>query len=273
MKIAFIGGGNMATAILGGLLAKGFHAADVVVAEIDAAARARLASGLGVSTVEAPGAEMARVDAIVLAVKPQNMREVAKSLSPHLAKQLVISIAAGIRIEDLSRWLGGHLRIVRAMPNTPALVQAGITGLYATDAVTLSDREKVDKLLTVVGATVWLESEADIDAVTALSGSGPAYVFYVMEALEAAAQELGLAPDKARTLALWTFAGGAKLAAERGIDPAVLRAQVTSKGGTTQAAISVLEAAQVKATFVAAIKAAHARSRELGEEFGKDSQE
>ncbi|QJR13350.1 pyrroline-5-carboxylate reductase [Usitatibacter palustris] len=272
MKLAFIGGGNMATAILGGLMAKGFRGADAVVAEIDAAARARLASELGVSTVEAPGAEMARVDVIVLAVKPQNMREVAKSLAPHLSKQLVVSIAAGIRIADLTRWLGGHSRIVRAMPNTPALVQAGITGLYATDAVTLSDREKVNELLAAIGATVWLDSEGDIDIVTAISGSGPAYVFYVMEALEAAAKDLGLAPDKARTLALWTFAGGAKLAAERGLDPAVLRAQVTSKGGTTQAAISVLDAAQVKAMFVAAIKAAHTRSQQLGDEFGKDPQ-
>lgn len=270
MKVAFIGGGNMATAIIGGLLAKGHRSADIVVAEIDAAARARLAAEYGVSTVETPGSEMARVDAIVMAVKPQVMREAATVLAPHIRNPLVISIAAGIRVADLARWLGGPARIVRAMPNTPALVHAGVTGLYAPEAVKLSDREAVDALLSAVGATVWFGQEREIDAVTALSGSGPAYVFYVMEALEAAAKDLGIEPDKARTLALWTFAGASKLAAERGIDPATLRAQVTSKGGTTHAAITTLEAANVKAAFVSAIKAADARAAEMASEFGKD---
>jgi len=270
MKVAFIGGGNMATAIIGGLSAKGVKPSDIVVAEVNAEARARLAERLGVSTVASPGAEMAHLDAIVMAVKPQNMREAARALAPHLADQLVISIAAGIRLEDLSRWLGGHTRLVRAMPNTPALVHAGVTGLYAPPETREVDRQSAHQLLGAVGATVWLDREEDLDAVTAVSGSGPAYVFYAMEALEAAATEMGIAPDKARTLALWTFVGAAKLAIERGEDPAKLRANVTSKGGTTERALGHMEAAAIKASFIEAVKAARERSRELGEEFGKD---
>ena len=270
MKVAFIGGGNMATAIIGGLRAKGVNAADIVVAEVNAEARARLAERLGVSTVESPGTEMAHLDAIVMAVKPQNMREAARALAPHLADQLVISIAAGIRLEDLSRWLGGHTRLVRAMPNTPALVHAGVTGLYAPAETREVDRQTAHQLLGAVGATVWLDREEDLDAVTAVSGSGPAYVFYAMEALEAAAMQMGIAPEKARTLALWTFVGAAKLAIERGEDPAKLRANVTSKGGTTERALGRMEEAAIKASFIEAVKAARERSRELGEEFGKD---
>jgi pyrroline-5-carboxylate reductase len=270
MKAAFIGGGNMATAILGGLVAKGVRGADIAVVELDAAARARLASEYDVNALEAPGEELRNVHAIVLAVKPQHMRAAAKALAPFLSKQLVISIAAGIRLGDLARWLGGYARLVRAMPNTPALVHAGVTGLYAPDGVSETDRQLADKLLASVGATVWLERESDLDAVTAVSGSGPAYVFYAMEALEAAARELDLSPEKAHTLALWTFVGAAKLAIERNEDPAKLRANVTSKGGTTERALAVMEASYVKEKLVEAVKAAAARSRELGEEFGKD---
>ena len=270
MKVAFIGGGNMATAIIGGLLAKGFRAGDIAVAEVDAQARARLANTFGVSTVEAPGSEVRHVDAIVMAVKPQQMRVAGQALAPHLGKQLVITIAAGIRLADLARWLGGHRRIVRAMPNTPALVHAGVTGLYAPEAVGEADRHAVEQLLQAVGTTVWFDREGDLDAVTAVSGSGPAYVFYAMEALEAGARELGIAPEKARALALGTFVGAAKLAAGRAEDPAKLRAEATSPGGTTERALSVLEGAGVKAKFVEAVKAACERSRELGDEFGKD---
>lgn len=270
MKVAFIGGGNMATAILGGLVAKGARGEDMLVVEPDAKARARLAAEHGVNAVEAPGEELAHAEAIVLAVKPQVMREVGATLRPHVRNAVVISIAAGIRLADLSRWLGGHSRLVRAMPNTPALVHAGVTGLYAGDAVTEGDRRLADTLLNAVGATVWFDKETDLDAVTAVSGSGPAYVFYAMEALEAAARELGLAPEKARTLALWTFVGAAKLAIERNEDPAKLRANVTSKGGTTEAAISVMQASYVREKIMEAVKAAAQRSRELGNEFGKD---
>jgi pyrroline-5-carboxylate reductase len=269
MRVAFVGGGNMAKAIVGGLLEKDFRASEIAVVEVDATARSRLASLYGVSTFDKPGAELAHVDAILMAVKPQQMREAAAALAPYARDAVVISIAAGIRIADLSRWLGGHARVVRAMPNTPALVHAGVTGLYAPETVPASDREAADSLLRAVGATVWLEREADLDAVTAVSGSGPAYVFYAMESLEQAARELGLAPEKARALALQTFAGASKLALEMGEDPAKLRANVTSKGGTTERAILAMEQARIKESFVAAVKAACERSRELGEEFGR----
>lgn len=270
MKLAFIGGGNMATAILGGLLAKGLRAADVVVVDVDSAARVRLLSQFGVHCVEAPGEEMRQAEVVVLAVKPQQMREAAEKLRPVCGDALFVTIAAGIRLGDLSRWLGGRQRLVRAMPNTPALVHAGITGLYAPEAVAAKDRQAAEGLLSAVGATVWFEAERDLDAVTAVSGSGPAYVFYAIEALEAAARNLGLPEGASRSLALWTFVGAAKLAIERGVDPATLRAQVTSKGGTTERALEVLEGARVKDTFIEAVAAACERSRELGDAFGKD---
>ena len=270
MKVAFIGGGNMATAIIGGLLAKGFHAADIAVVEVNPQARARLASEFDVNALESPGAEMSRMDAIVMAIKPQQMREAAGALKPHLKDAVVISIAAGIRMKDLSRWLGGHARCVRTMPNTPALVHAGVTGLYAGRAVKEKDRRITEQLLGAVGRTLWFDREEDLDAVVAVSGSGPAYVFYAIEAVEAAAIALGISPEKARALTLATFDGATKLAIARGEDPATLRANVTSKGGTTAAALAVLEGADVKATFLAAIKAAAQRSREMGDEMGKD---
>lgn len=270
MKLAFIGGGNMARAIIGGLVAKGTRAADIVVVEPDAVARLRLVSEFGVGTVEKPGAELGRVQVLVFAVKPQSMREAAQAAAPHLTDPLIITIAAGIRIDDLSRWLGGLERLVRAMPNTPALVHAGITGLYAPSVVGNADRTTAETLLATVGAALWFESESDLDAVVAVSGSGPAYVFYAMEALESAALGLGLPAGASRSLALWTFVGATKLAIERGEDPATLRAQVTSKGGTTERALEVLEAARVKDHFVAAVKAACERSHELGDALGKE---
>ena len=268
MRIAFVGGGNMARAIIGGLVAKGARASDIVVAEIDVAARARLAE-MGAAVVEAPGPALAPAAVAVLAVKPQQMREAAAAAAPHLAGALVVSIAAGIRLADLSRWMGARRRLVRAMPNTPALVHAGITGLYAPGDVGAEDRRAAGDLLAAVGQTLWFEREEDLDAVTAVSGSGPAYVFYAIESLEQAARELGIAPQAARALALATFAGAARLAVERGEEPAKLREQVTSKGGTTERALQVLEAGEVKARFVEAVKAACERSRELGEALGR----
>lgn len=270
MKIAFIGGGNMARAIIGGLVAKGTRAADISVVEPDAVARLKLVSEFGVAAVEKPAAGLAGVDVAVFAVKPQQMRAAAQAAAAHVGGALLVTIAAGIRIEDLSRWLGGHGRIVRAMPNTPALVHAGVTGLYAPPAVAVADRSTAETLLAAVGAALWFENESDLDAVTAVSGSGPAYVFYAIEALESAARSLGLAEGASRSLALWTFVGATKLAIERGEDPAALRAQVTSKGGTTEAALAVLEEAKVKEHFVAAVRAACERSRELGAALGKD---
>ena len=270
MKLAFIGGGNMGRAIIGGLTAKGIRARDISVVELDAAARARLESDFGVAAVEVPGEELRQADVVVLAVKPQNMREVARDISRRIANPLVVTIAAGIRTADLSRWLEERRRIVRAMPNTPALVHAGITGLYAPPELGADDRQAAEELMASVGATLWFEREGDLDAVTAVSGSGPAYVFYAIEALEKAARDLGLPEGASRSLALWTFVGATKLAIERGEEPAKLRAQVTSKGGTTERAIEVLDAHQVRSHFVEAVKAACQRSRELGDAFGKE---
>ena len=271
MKLAFVGGGNMARAIIGGLISKGVaRAANIGVLEPDAVARLKLISEFGVQAVEKPGPELAKANTVVFAVKPQQMREAAKAVAPHLGDPLIITIAAGIRIDDLSRWLGGLERIVRTMPNTPALVHAGVTGLYAPSVVGASDREGAETLMSAVGAALWFENESDLDAVVAVSGSGPAYVFYAIEALEQAARELGLQEGAARSLALWTFVGAAKLAIERGEDPAVLRAQVTSKGGTTERALQVLEEGRVKEKFVEAVRAACERSKELGDALGKD---
>ena len=269
MKVAFIGGGNMGAAIIGGLVGKGFAAAGITVVEPGAASRESLVSRFGVAARES-AAGLPAQDAIVLAVKPQQMREAVRPLLPLDPATVVVTIAAGIRTADLSRWLGGHAAIVRAMPTTPALVHAGVTGLFAPPSVDASGRARAEALLAAVGETVWLPREEDLDAVTAVSGSGPAYVFYFIEALERAAVELGIAPGPARQLALATFLGAAKLAKARGEDPAVLRAQVTSKGGTTERALGEMEAAGLKARFGEAVKAARERSRELGEEFGKD---
>jgi len=269
VRIAFIGGGNMARAIVGGLISKGMQPAEFLVVDVDVIARSKLAAQFGVEVAESVE-KVAHADVIVFAVKPQQMREAAESVAPHAGEALFITIAAGIRLEDLGRWLGGRQRLIRAMPNTPALVHAGITGLYGAAGMADVDRKAAEVLLGAVGATVWFEREADLDAVTAVSGSGPAYVFYAIEALERAARELGLADAAARTLALWTFVGATKLAIERGEDPAQLRAQVTSKGGTTEAALAVLDARGVGDGFVAAVRAACERSRELGEALGKD---
>ncbi|HEX3061414.1 MAG TPA: pyrroline-5-carboxylate reductase [Usitatibacter sp.] len=270
MKLAFVGGGNMARAIIGGLVARGTRASDIGVIEPESLTRLALVSDFGVATHEKPGEALAAARTVVFAVKPQHMREAARAAAPHIGGALVITVAAGVRIEDLSRWLGGHTRVVRAMPNMPALVHAGVAGLYAAPPVGPADREAAESLLSSVGAALWFEAEGDLDAVTAVSGSGPAYVFYAIEALEEAARSLGLAEGAARSLALWTFVGAAKLAVERGEDPARLRAQVTSRGGTTERALQVLEEAQVKRHFIEAVRAACERSRELGADLGKD---
>lgn len=270
MNITFIGGGNMASAMIGGLIKQGWTPASITVIEIAAAARAQLESRLKVRTAPAVDATALAADCIVLAVKPQQMREVAQALSAFLRAQLVITIAAGIRLVDLSRWLGGHPRIVRVMPNTPALALAGISALYAAPGVDAGDRTAAEQILGAVGATVWLDREQELDAVTAVSGSGPAYVFYFIEALERAASELGLGQDAARKLALETFAGAVKLACESGESPASLRARVTSKGGTTERAVLSLEADGVQDAIARAVRAAAERSRELGDELGKD---
>jgi pyrroline-5-carboxylate reductase len=270
MNIAFVGGGNMATALIGGLLERGCERSAISVAEIDAATRERLSARFGVHAGAAPGPEFAGSDVIVLAVKPQHLRTATAGLDAHLGSQLVLSIAAGIRTADLSRWLGGFARIVRAMPNTPALVLAGVSALYAMPAVTQRERQVAESILGAVGSTLWVESEESLDAVTAVSGSGPAYVFYFIEALEEAALDLGLSPSVARQLSLETFLGAARLASDSAEEPAVLRARVTSKGGTTERALRSMEDARVRQLIVDAVRRAAERSHELGDELGRD---
>jgi pyrroline-5-carboxylate reductase len=270
MRIAFVGGGNMASALIGGLLQSGYAAADMSAVEVEPTARARLLSRFGVAGHAAPGGEIAGSDVIVLAVKPQQLRAAAEALRPLLASQLVITIAAGVRSADLSRWLGGYARLIRVMPNTPALVLAGVSALYAGAAVTDAERRTAEQILETVGATLWVEREELMDAVTAVSGSGPAYVFYFIEALEQAGCELGLSAAQARLLSLETFHGAARLARDSGEEPALLRARVTSKGGTTERALQSMERSRVKALVVEAVRAAAERSQELGDELGRD---
>jgi pyrroline-5-carboxylate reductase len=275
MAIAFIGGGNMATALIGGMLARGAAVDEFRVVEPLAETRARIAvrfPGLALFG-EATREAVAGAALVVLAVKPQQMRQAASALAPHLAgadAPVVLSIAAGIRLADLARWLHGHARLVRAMPNTPALVGKGISGAFAAASVDAAGRALVSSVLAAVGEEVWVENEAMIDAVTGVSGSGPAYVFYFLEALEAAARDLGFAATDARKLAYATFVGAVALAQASPEEPAVLRAQVTSKGGTTERALALLEADAVKAKIVAAVKAAALRAGELGDAFGRD---
>jgi len=269
MNITFIGGGNMARALIGGLIARGHEARAMSVVEIDADARASVAARFGVAAfgvLEEPA--VARADVVVVAVKPHHVRTVARVLAAYLQRQVVLTIAAGIRLSDLSRWLGGYRRLVRAMPNTPALIGAGIAGLYALPGVDSEGRTRAAAVLDAVGATLWCEREEDLDAITGVSGSGPAYVFYFLEALDAAARELGFTPAQARRLALATFSGAIRLAEQSESEPAVLRAQVTSKGGTTERAIATMEAAAVRSAILAAVKAAADRAREMGEQYG-----
>lgn len=270
MNLLFIGGGNMAAAMIGGLITEGWPAAGIHAVDVLPEALQRLRDRYGIDTSSEAAAAVRSAECVVLAVKPQQMPEVARGLAPVIDGKLVISIAAGIRGSDLARWLGPTARIVRAMPNTPALVGAGITGLCAMPGVSAAQRAEAERILGAVGNTFWVDSEIDLDAVTAVSGSGPAYVFYFIEALEQAGRELGLSPAVARQSALATFAGAIKLAAGEGADPAKLRAQVTSKGGTTERAISLLDEAAVKAAFVKAVRGAAERSAELGAQLGRD---
>jgi pyrroline-5-carboxylate reductase len=269
MRILFVGGGNMATALIGGLLQQGFRPGDLRVVEVSEPTRERLRQQFGVRAIAATDGEITE-DVVVLAVKPQQMRAAAADLHSGLRGQLVISIAAGIRSADLSRWLGGHERIVRVMPNTPALIRSGVSGLFAPPAASQADRDSAQSILGAVGGVVWVGNESDIDTVTAISGSGPAYVFYFIEALEQAGVELGLSQGQARDLAVQTFVGAAKLAANSGDSVAVLRARVTSKAGTTEAALKTMQAGDIGRRIVEAVHAAARRSKELGEEFGKD---
>jgi pyrroline-5-carboxylate reductase len=269
-KISFIGGGNMATALTGGLANKLTDASNIHVVDVNADALQKLQQQFGVTTSQRIDAAVANSDVIVLAVKPQQMKEVIAQLKEHVSSQLILSIAAGIRAADLSRWLSGHRAIVRTMPNTPALIGQGITGMVALDGVSAAQREAADAIMRAVGATVWLNDEALIDPVTAVSGSGPAYVFYFIEAMQQAAQEMGLSAEQGTQLAIATFTGASQLAAQSTEPVSVLRERVTSKGGTTYAALISMNSSGIKEAIVRALKAASARGKELGEEFGKD---
>jgi pyrroline-5-carboxylate reductase len=268
MNIVFLGGGNMANALIGGMLRQGFAAADIHVVDPGIEARGRLAAAYAVNCHEGAETAPAAPDILVLAVKPQQMKEAVTPLVGKLGNAVVVSIAAGLEMAALSRWLGGHRRIVRSMPNTPALVGAGITGLCALPEVDPEGCAAAERVLRAVGGTVWIDNESRMDAVTAISGSGPAYVFLFIEALQAAAAELGLNAEQGRQLAIDTVRGAAALAAASDEPAAVLRERVTSKGGTTEAALRVMADKGVKEGIVAGCLAAEARGRELGRILG-----
>ncbi|MGE0114735.1 MAG: pyrroline-5-carboxylate reductase [Steroidobacteraceae bacterium] len=270
--LAFIGGGNMARSLIGGLIAQGLPAGQIVVSDPMQAQRNQLAQQYGVQVTASNSEAAAQAQVIVLAVKPQELRAVAQQLAASIAahRPLIISVAAGIRASDLQSWLGG-LPVVRTMPNRPALNGCGVTGMYANARVSTAQRELAERILGAVGKSVWVEQESLIDAVTAVSGSGPAYFFLLMELLEQAGVEQGLPVETARTLAIETAYGSGMMAREVTEPPAVLRQQVTSKGGTTEAALNVFAAHDLKGLVSRAVKAAADRSVELAEQFGRST--
>lgn len=263
--LAFIGGGNMARSLIGGLVARGVAPETLRVAEPVAALREALSKDFGVRAREAAPEAADGAGTWVLAVKPQVMRAVCESLAPlaQASRPLVVSIAAGITTGQIDAWLGGGQAVVRTMPNTPALLGAGATGLFANPKVDAAQRERADSLMRAAGLTAWIPDEALMDAVTAVSGSGPAYVFLLAEAMQAAGEAQGLAPDTARTLVLQTILGAARMLSESGEPAATLRQRVTSPGGTTQAAIESFEASGLRRIVDEAIAAATRRGREL----------
>ena len=268
-KLAFIGGGNMASALIGGLVKRGLPAAHIVVADPSADQIARLVGRYGIQAARDNGSAAEGAEAVILAVKPQQMRGVALALAPRLTTHpLVVSVAAGIPHAALARWVGPQVPVVRTMPNRPALNGFGATGLYAPEAVGAANRALAESIMGAVSATVWVEHESQMDTVTALSGSGPAYFFLFMEALEAAAHERGLPLEIAHQLTLETAFGAAQMARQSADSLAALREQVTSQGGTTAAALDVLDAAGLRAIVAHAVAAADRRSAELAAEFG-----
>ena len=271
--LAFIGGGNMAGSLIGGLIADGWPPGRIQVADTDAARTTQLVERFSVIASRDHCEAVANADAVILAVKPQVLHEVAGQIAPAIGRQqpVVISIAAGIRESSLRNWLGEDTAIVRCMPNTPAMVQSGATALYANPRVSEAQRSLAESVLRAVGLALWVDDEVQMDAVTALSGSGPAYFFLFMEALQAAGTELGLPADTARLLTLQTAFGAAKMALESREDAATLRRRVTSPGGTTERAIEVFMQAGIESSVLRALQAAAARSRELADELGEDA--
>ncbi len=270
--ICFIGAGNMARSLIGGLIADGASPESICAADPDETQRDALARNFRIRTYAANSDAAAAADVVVTAVKPQVLRAVAGEIAATVTerKTLVISIAAGIREPDIRRWLGGNAAIVRAMPNTPALLRSGVAALYANQQASETQREMAESILRAVGAVVWLDDEGLMDAVTAVSGSGPAYFFLFMEQIAAAARKTGLAPDIARLLTVETALGAARMALETSEDLATLRHQVTSPGGTTAAALEVLDSDALSSLIETAIGRARDRAIELADEFGKD---
>lgn len=267
-RIAFIGGGNMAQALITGLKQRAFAMQQITVIDPDAGKHQQLQHHLGVRTAAALSEQVLQADVIVLAVKPQQLKAVAESLAPFLRSQLVISVAAGIRTADLSRWLNGYRILVRTMPNTPAQIQAGVTGVFALAEVNEAQRQLTDSLLQAAGEVVWLTDEAQLDAVTAISGSGPAYVFLLIEALTKAGIALGLDQAQAQQLSIATFKGASLLAAASETPIATLREQVTSKGGTTEQGLLSLNQHDIHAIMQHAAQQAANRAKTLGDELG-----
>ncbi len=265
--IAFIGGGNMASAIIGGLVKKGVPANHIVVVEPWAEARAKLLADFAITAHEMPGPALDHARTVVWAVKPQMFKDAALQTRFHTKNALHLSVAAGIRSDSMAHWLGTE-RIVRSMPNTPALIGKGMTALFARPAVSEPDRKLIEKVLAATGETLWVDEEVQLDAVTALSGSGPAYVFLFIEAMTQAGADMGLSREQAHKLAVGTFVGASALARQSKEPPEILRQRVTSKGGTTYAAITSMEQDGVKNIIMRAVHAAKHRARELGDEFG-----
>jgi pyrroline-5-carboxylate reductase len=265
--IAFIGGGNMASAIISGLLRQGHSASDIAVVEPFAPTRERLLAAYGVAAAPAAGPQLRSADLVVWAVKPQSFADAAAQAAPFTGQALHLSVAAGIPSSSIAAWLGSE-RVVRCMPNTPALIGQGISGLYARPAVAEADRSLVQSVMDSTGASIWLQDESQLDAVTALSGSGPAYVYFFLEAMADAGVMMGLAREQAHQLAVATFIGAGELARQSDEPPQVLRERVTSKGGTTHAAITSMQASRMKEHFETALLAAQQRATELGREFG-----
>ena len=270
MRIAFLGGGNMASALIGGLIGKGSDARSISVIEMSPAAREKLGARYPVHLSTAPDAAMQGSDVLVLAVKPQDMKAALASVSGFSKDKLIVSIAAGITLKSLTRWLDGHRKIVRCMPNTPALIGAGITGLYASAEVEQKEKEMAETILRAVGDVVWMPEERLLDPVTAVSASGPAYVFWFIEQLAASAVKLGIPKDAALKMAKQTVLGSAMLAAQSADSPETLRKNVTSKGGTTEAALKVFDEARLAEHFARAVAAASKRGEEMGREVGGD---
>jgi pyrroline-5-carboxylate reductase len=265
--LAFIGGGNMASAIIGGLIKQGTPASRILVVEPFEEARQRLQAQFGVRVLAAADATLTEAGLVIWAVKPQTFKEAAQQTRDFCANALHLSVAAGIRSDSIANWLGTE-RVVRAMPNPPALVGLGQTGLFARTAVTPNDKAWVEQVVATTGALLWVKDEPLLDAVTAISGSGPAYVFFFIEAMVEAGVKMGLTAEQATQLAIGTFEGASQLAKTASEPPSVLRERVTSKGGTTHAALTAMQNARMGELFETALKAAQIRAHELGDEFG-----